>query len=114
MLCSYLNKFMWLLTGKCAKKGSQHLHSSFAPLCSTVFDHTLVTGMLIIAGAIPANAVPEDICTDHPDRFWSIIAESSSTAHSLTHSAACREAFQDLDLIVVVDVAMTEIAWLAH
>ena len=29
-LCSYLNKLLWILTGNFAKRGGQHLHSSFA------------------------------------------------------------------------------------
>lgn len=35
-VCSYLNKLLWILTGNFAKKGGQHLHSSFAPLFSQV------------------------------------------------------------------------------
>src|SRR6201988_986190 len=113
-LCSYLNKLLWILTGNFAKKGSQHLHSSFAPLFSTVSGRTPVTGAPIIAGLVPSNAVPEEILTDHPDRFRAMIVESGNPAHSLANSAACREAFQALELMVVVDVAMTETARLAH
>ena len=54
-LCSYLNKLLWILTGNFAKKGGQHLHSSFAPLFSTVSGRTPVTGAPIIAGLVPAN-----------------------------------------------------------
>jgi anaerobic selenocysteine-containing dehydrogenase len=113
-LCSYLNKLLWILTGNFAKKGSQHLHSSFAPLFSTVSGRTPVTGAPIIAGLVPSNAVPEEILTDHPDRFRAMIVESGNPAHSLADSAACRTAFQTLELLVVVDVAMTETARLAH
>ncbi|MCV7195660.1 molybdopterin-dependent oxidoreductase [Mycobacterium angelicum] len=113
-LCSYLNKMLWILTGNFAKKGGQHLHSSLAPLFSTVSGRTPVTGAPIIAGLIPANAVPEEILTDHPDRFRAMIVESGNPAHSLADSAACRKAFQSLELMVVVDVAMTETARLAH
>ena len=113
-LCSYLNKLLWILTGNFAKKGSQHLHSSFAPLFSTVSGRTPVTGAPIIAGLVPANVIPEEILTDHPDRFRAMIVESGNPAHSLADSAACREAFQALELMVVVDVAMTETARLAH
>ncbi|OBK17580.1 molybdopterin-dependent oxidoreductase [Mycobacterium asiaticum] len=113
-LCSYLNKLLWILTGNFAKRGAQHLHSSFAPLFSTVSGKTPVTGAPIIAGLIPANAVPEEILTDHPDRFRAMIVESGNPAHSLADSTACREAFQSLELMVVVDVAMTETARLAH
>ena len=113
-LCSYLNKLLWILTGNFAKKGGQHLHSSFAPLFSTVSGRTPVTGAPIISGLVPANAVPEEILTDHPDRFRAMIVESGNPAHSLANSAACRKAFQALELMVVVDVAMTETARLAH
>ena len=113
-LSSYLNKLLWILTGNFAKKGGQHLHSSLASLFSTVSGCTPVTGAPIIAGLIPSNVVPEEILTDHPDRFRAMIVESGNPAHSLADSTACREAFQSLELMVVVDVAMTETARLAH
>jgi formate dehydrogenase len=43
-----------------------------------------------------------------------MIVESSNPAHSLADSAACRKAFESLELMVVIDVAMTETARLAH
>jgi anaerobic selenocysteine-containing dehydrogenase len=113
-LCSYLNKLLWILTGNFAKKGGQHLHSSLNPLFSQVSGRSPVTGAPIIAGLVPSNAVPEEILTDHPDRFRAMIVESGNPAHSLANSAACREAFASLELMVVVDVAMTETARLAH
>ncbi|WAJ45642.1 molybdopterin-dependent oxidoreductase [Mycobacterium sp. Aquia_216] len=113
-LSSYLNKLLWILTGNFAKKGGQHLHSSLASLFSTVSGRTPVTGAPIIAGLVPSNVVPEEILTDHPDRFRAMIVESGNPAHSLADSTACREAFQSLELMVVVDVAMTETARLAH
>ena len=115
-LCSYLNKLLWILTGNFGKRGGQHLHSSFGPL----FRHTLgvgrtpVTGAPIVGGLIPSNAVPQEILGDHPDRFRGMIVESSNPAHSLADSNACREAFRSLELMVVIDVAMTETARLAH
>src|ERR1700742_5055538 len=113
-LCSYLNKLLWILTGNFAKKGGQHLHSSFAQLFSQVSGRTPVTGAPVISGLIPSNVVPEEILTDHPDRFRAMIVESGNPAHSLADSTACREAFQSLELMVVIDVAMTETARLAH
>lgn len=113
-LCSYLNKLLWILTGNFAKKGGQHLHSSFGPLFGQYSGRTPVTGAPIIAGLVPSNVVPQEILTDHPDRFRAMIVESSNPAHSLANSAACREAFRALELMVVIDVAMTETARLAH
>jgi anaerobic selenocysteine-containing dehydrogenase len=114
-LCSYLNKMLWILTGNFAKRGGQHLHSSFAPLFAVGgVGRSPVTGAPIIAGLLPSNVVPQEILTDHPDRFRAMIVESSNPAHSIADSAAVREALGALELVVVVDVAMTETARLAH
>jgi formate dehydrogenase len=114
-LCSYLNKLLWILTGNFAKRGAQHLHSSFAPLFSgSGVGRTPVTGAPIIAGLVPSNVVPQEILTDHPARMRAMIVESSNPAHSVADSAAVREALESLELLVVVDVAMTETARLAH
>jgi anaerobic selenocysteine-containing dehydrogenase len=113
-LSSYLNKLLWILTGSFAKRGGQHLHSSFAPLFSNVSGRTPVTGAPVIAGLVPSNVVPQEILTDHPNRFRAMIVESSNPAHSVADSAACRTALGALELLVVIDVAMTETARLAH
>lgn len=115
-LCSYLNKLLWILTGNFAKRGGQHLHSSFGPLFrhTPEVGRTPVTGAPIVGGLIPSNVVPQEILNDHPDRFRAMIVESSNPAHSLADSTACREAFASLELMVVIDVAMTETARLAH
>jgi anaerobic selenocysteine-containing dehydrogenase len=114
-LCSYLDKLLWILTGSFAKRGGQHLHSTFAPLFSPGgVGRSPVTGSPIIAGLVPSNVVPQEILTDHPNRFRAMIVESSNPAHSIADSQACREAFESLELLVVIDVAMTETARLAH
>ncbi|MCX2929163.1 molybdopterin-dependent oxidoreductase [Mycobacterium sp. CVI_P3] len=114
-LCSYLNKLLWILTGSFAKRGGQHLHSSFAPLFSlSGVGRSPVTGAPIIAGLVPSNVVPQEILTDHPDRFRAMIVESANPAHSIADSETCRAAFESLELLVVIDVAMTETARLAH
>ncbi|OBK81943.1 molybdopterin-dependent oxidoreductase [Mycobacterium sp. 1164985.4] len=115
-LCSYLNKLLWILTGNFAKRGGQHLHSSFGPLFrhTPEVGRTPVLGAPIVGGLVPSNVVPQEILNDHPDRFRAMIVESSNPAHSLADSTACREAFASLELMVVIDVAMTETARLAH
>lgn len=113
-LCSYLNKMLWILTGNFAKRGGQHLHSSFAPLFRPGgVGRTPVTGAPIIGGLMPSNVLPEEILTDHPDRFRAMIVESSNPAHSVADSQAVRDALAALEFVVVIDVAMTETARLA-
>ncbi|HWF54645.1 MAG TPA: molybdopterin-dependent oxidoreductase [Solirubrobacteraceae bacterium] len=114
-LCSYLNKLLWILTGNFAKQGGQHLHSWMGSLFgrSPKVLRTPVTGAPVIGGLTPCNVIPDEILTDHPGRFRAMIVESANPAHSLADSERMREALGALELLVVVDVAMTETARLA-
>ena len=72
-----------------------------------------MTGSRIIAGLTPCNLIPEEILTDHEDRFRAMFVDAANPIHSLADSPKMREAFEALDFVVVVDVAMTETARLA-
>ncbi len=111
-LCSYLNKLIWILTGNFGKPGAMHLHSWMAPLAryDTRERRTPVTGALIAGGLVPCNSIAEEILTDHPQRLRAMLIESSNPAHSLADSKRFREALEALELVVVIDVAMTETA----
>jgi formate dehydrogenase len=88
-----------------------HLHTSFVNLFrDRTVRRTPVTGERIIAGLVPCNVIPDEILTDHPNRFRAMIVESANPAHSLADSQRFAEALEALDLLVVVDVAMTETA----
>ena len=110
-LCSYVNRLLWVLTGNFGNPGGMHLHTSFVNLFrdSTV-RRTPVTGERILAGLVPCNVIPDEILTDHPKRFRAMIVESANPAHSLADSQRFREAFEALDFVLVIDVAMTETA----
>ncbi len=114
-MCSYVNRMLWLLTGNFANPGGMHLHTSFVNLFRDPrVRRTPVTGERILAGLVPCNVIPDEILTDHPDRFRAMIVESANPAHSLADSERMAEAFDALDLLVVIDVAMTETARHAH
>jgi len=114
-LCSYANRLLWILTGNFGNPGGMHLHTSFVNLFrDRRVRRTPVTGAPIIGGLVPCNVIPDEILTDHPDRFRAMIVESANPAHSLADSERFREAFEALDLVVVIDVAMTETARQAH
>ncbi|MEZ5096053.1 MAG: molybdopterin-dependent oxidoreductase [Nocardioides sp.] len=112
---SYLNKLLWLLTGNFAKPGAMQRHSWVAPLAK--YDvgvrTTPVTGARMLGGLVPCNLIPDEILTDHPRRFRAMWVDSANPAHSLADSQRMREAMAALDLVVVIDVAMTETARLA-
>lgn len=114
-LNSYLEKLVYLLTGNFAKRGGMNLHSAFVNLQGKHRDRrTPVSGQRIITGLVPCNAIPSEILTDHPKRLRAMLVESANPAHSLADSARMREALAALDTLVVIDVAMTETAKLAH
>jgi anaerobic selenocysteine-containing dehydrogenase len=120
-LSSYLERLVWLLTGNFAKPGTASIPS---PLTQITVEGlggkrpsekvSPVTGARVISGLIPCNAIPEEILTDHPKRFRAMLVESANPAHSLADTVKMKQALSSLELLVVIDVAMTETARLAH
>jgi len=118
-LVSYLHQLLVLLTGNFGKPGAAYRPSTFVPLASGsdrggAARRTPVTGARIIGGLTPCNVIPDEILTDHPKRFRALLVESGNPAHSLADSSRMREAIAALELVVVIDVAFTETARLAH
>ena len=117
-LVSYLHKLLVLLTGNFGKKGAAYRPTALVPLVTGGDGggdrRTPVTGARIIGGLVPCNSIPEEILTDHPKRFRAMLVESANPAHSLADGPRMREALAALDLVVVIDVAMSETARLAH
>lgn len=111
-LVSYLHKLIWLLTGNFAKPGAMQRHSWVAPLAkwTTTYRTTPVTGARMLGGIVPCNVIPDEILTGHPKRFRAMWVDSANPAHSLADTQRFVEALSALDLVVVLDVAMTETA----
>jgi formate dehydrogenase len=125
-LGSYLQRLIWVLTGNYGRQGT---NNAFAPLIGLTSmskgagiskdgenpeKRSPVVGARVISGLIPCNVIPEEILTDHPKRYRAMLIESGNPVHSLADSRRMREAFSCLELLVVIDVAMTETARLAH
>ncbi|MCX2946753.1 molybdopterin-dependent oxidoreductase [Lentzea sp. NEAU-D7] len=118
-LVSYVEKLVWLLTGNFGKRGAQYVPSSLVPIGRDrghgegEGPRSPVAGARIISGLVPCNVIAEEILTDHPARYRAMLVESANPAHSLADSARMREALAALELVVVIDIAMTETARLA-
>ncbi|MEO1335234.1 MAG: molybdopterin-dependent oxidoreductase, partial [Myxococcota bacterium] len=123
---SYLQRIMWLITGNFAKKGGHNIPVSLLSITDAAKQGTgvqkkgpkkkrvsPVLGSRVITGLLPCNEVPDEILTDHPDRFRAAIIQSSNPVHTYADSPRMREALAALEFSVVVDVAMTETAKLA-
>ncbi|HEX2886641.1 molybdopterin-dependent oxidoreductase [Vineibacter terrae] len=114
-LNSYLEKLLIMLTGSFGRKGTNQLHSWLVPLWSNSRGQAFApTGDEVIAGLLPPNSFPRAVLSDHPDRLRAVLVDSSNPANTVADTHEAERALAALDLLVVVDVAMTETARLAH
>jgi anaerobic selenocysteine-containing dehydrogenase len=126
-LGSYLQRLIWVLTGHYGRPGTSNAFVPFLSLAKfskgeasaakkngpRVERRSPVANAKIIIGLIPCNVIPEEILTDHPERYRAMLIESGNPVHSLADSKRMRDALRALELSVVIDVAMTETARLA-
>lgn len=114
-LNSYLEKLLIMLTGSFGRQGTNQLHSWLQPLWgNSPSQKFAATDTEVIAGLLPPNLFPQAVLSEHPDRLRAVWIDSSNPANTAANTADVEKALAALDLCVVVDVAMTETARLAH
>ena len=121
-LNSYLEKLLSLLPGHFGKPGCNALHTFLMPLIGHSEDpgpnsrswNTTVTGLPEIGKLFPPNVLPAEIDTDHSGRIRGLVVDSANPALSGADTQAYSAAFSKLELLVVIDVALTETARHAH
>jgi len=114
-LVSYLHRLLIALTGNLGRPGSHYFPTTLVAFATGASGRTSpVVQAPIISGLVPCNVISEEILTDHPKRYRAMLVEAANPAHSLADSKRMREALSALDTLVVIDVAMTETARLAH
>lgn len=111
-LVSYLHRLIAYGTGNYGRPGSNYPVTSLQPLFGDAKAgqdyRSPVTKSRIIAGLTPCNVIPDEILTDHPKRFRAMFVDAANPVHSLADSKRMRAAFEALELVVVVDVSLTE------
>ncbi len=123
-LGSYIQRLIWLLTGNFARKGTNNAPVAFVSLTGASKGErkpgderarvSPVVGAKIITGLIPCNVMAEEILADHPNAYRAMLIESGNPLHSVADSQQLREAMRKLELLVVIDVALSESAREAH
>jgi len=114
-LNSYLEKLLIMLTGSFGRKGTNQLHSWLQPLWgNSPSQRFAAVDTEVIAGLLPPNLFCDAVLSDHPDRLRGVWVDSSNPANTAANTAEVEKALRALELVVVVDVAMTETAQLAH
>ncbi|MDP1823819.1 MAG: molybdopterin-dependent oxidoreductase [Archangium sp.] len=114
-LVSYLHHLLVALTGNLGREGTHFIPTPLVNITGGASERpSPVAGARIVAGMVPCNVIAEEILTDHPKRYRAMLVEAANPAHSLADSVRFREALAALDTLVVIDVAMSETARLAH
>ena len=119
-LASCLYNLLQAVCGRLCVPGGNVIPGKFIPLGSHTDERdakhwrTVTTDFPIIMGYSPPNVLPEEILSDHPRRVRSVICCGSNPLRSYADTTAYEKAFARLDLLVCIDLAMTETACLAH
>lgn len=118
-LNAYLKRLLFLVTGNFNKQGTNHLSTWFMPIIGHSRDideggrTTMVTKTREIAKIYPPNVLSLEIDSDHPKRLRALFVDSANPLLNWADTQAQKKAYKKLDLLVVVEVAMTETAMAA-
>ncbi len=122
-LVSYLIHLNAVLAGHVGRPGTMGFLETFLPPSLSPGRHSeperaLASGIQAIralgnAGMFSPTLVPEEVMLDHPERIRGLIVEGANPILSYSDANAWREAIDRLDLLVVIEPAMTETAQLA-
>ncbi|MBP1718313.1 MAG: anaerobic dehydrogenase, typically selenocysteine-containing [Deltaproteobacteria bacterium] len=119
-LNSYLELILLSLTGRIGARGGNvfpgHLAGGGAhtPEEDPNTWRTEKTNIPLIMGLFPPNVMPEEIDNDHPRRLRALIVANSNPLRSYADTKAYERSFAKLDLLVTIELAMTETAVLSH
>ena len=119
-LNSYLELILLSLTGRIGARGGNvfpgHLAGGGAhtPEEDPNTWKTVKTNIPLIMGLFPPNVMPEEIDNDHPRRLRALMVANSNPLRSYADTEAYERSFAKLDLLVTIELAMTETAVLSH
>ncbi|HPI88962.1 MAG TPA: molybdopterin dinucleotide binding domain-containing protein, partial [Spirochaetota bacterium] len=119
-ITSYLEIILLTITGNFCVPGGNIIPGILMPIVGHTDEtsektwRTVKTGYPALCGLFPPNVLPEEIMNDHPDRVRAVMCCQANPLRSFADTTAYEQAFANLDLLVVCDVAMTETAKMAH
>jgi anaerobic selenocysteine-containing dehydrogenase len=117
---SYLAITLLAICGRIGVPGGNVFHGAVMPLGTHSDERdpktwrTMTTNFPAIMGCFPPNAMPEEILSEHPERLRAVFVSGAHPLRSYADTTAYEKAFKRLDLLVTVEMAMTETAALSH
>lgn len=118
-LASYLYLLLAAVCGRLCVNGGNIIPGNVMPLGGHSDERlkktwrTKATDFPEIMGYFPPNVFPEEVLSDNPQRLRAVITSSSNPLRSYADTYAWEKAFDQLDLKVTIDIAMTETAELS-
>jgi len=119
-LASYLEMVLLALCGRIGVRGGNVIPGRLMPLGAHSDERdprawrTVTTDFPAIMGVFPPNVLPEEIVSHRPDKIRAVLVSGANPLRSYADTTAYEQAFQQLDLLVTLEVAMSETARLSH
>jgi len=119
-LNSYLEMLLMAICGRIGTPGGNVFAGHLMPMGPHSDERdprtwkTMETGIPAILGYFPPNVVPEEILSENKDRLRAMIISGSNPLRSYADTLGYEQAFRQLDLLVTIEIAMTETARLSH
>jgi len=113
---AYLIMLLSVVCGVAGQPGGNVIPGTVVPLGSHTDERdektwrTVETDFPALMGYHPPNVMPEEILSNKPDRLRAVLCGGSNPLRSYADTSAYEEAFEKLDLLVTVELAMTETA----
>jgi len=117
---SYLELILMAVCGRIGTPGGNIFPGHLMPLGPHTDERdprtwrTVETGFPPSMGYFPPNVLPEEILSKKEGRTRALIVSSSNPLRSYADTLLYEKAFEELDLLVTIEIAMTETARLSH
>jgi len=117
---SYLAVVLMAVCGRLCVRGGNVIAGYLMPMGSHSDERdprtrrTPATDFPAIMGTFPPNVMPEEIEADGPDSLRAVLVSGANPLRSYADTTAYEQSFGKLDLLVTIDVVMSETARLSH
>jgi anaerobic selenocysteine-containing dehydrogenase len=117
---SYLEMILMAVCGRIGTPGGNVFPGHLMPLGPHSDERdprtwrTVETDFPAIMGYFPPNVLPEEILSKKGDRTRALIVSGSNPLRSYADTLLYEKAFRELDLLITIEIAMSETARLSH
>jgi anaerobic selenocysteine-containing dehydrogenase len=119
-LNSYLEMILMAVCGRIGTPGGNVFPGHLMPLGPHSDERdpktwrTVETNFPAIMGYFPPNVVPEEILSRKKERLRALLVSGSNPLRSYADTLAYERAFKELDLLVTIEVVLSETARMSH